>query len=145
MLEVHPLYRSPRGMHDILPADQPYWQVIADTVRSLATSFNFQRIDTPIAEVPGLFERSLGSASDVVAKELFFVRDRTGKEKLVLRPEGTAGVMRAYLEHGMHVLPQPVRLWYHGPIFRHDRPQAGRFLRFARSAPDRPAKTGKCL
>lgn len=128
--EVHPLYHAPRGMHDVLPKDQVYWEVVHDLVRQTAASFNYQHIETPIAEVPGLFERSLGSGSDVVTKELFFVRDRTGKERLVLRPEVTGGVVRAYLEHGMHTLPQPVRLWYFSSVFRHERPQAGRFREF---------------
>ncbi|TSC71839.1 MAG: histidyl-tRNA synthetase [Parcubacteria group bacterium Gr01-1014_38] len=128
--EIHPLYRAPRGMHDILPVDQPYWEVIHDLVRQTAVSFGYQRIETPAAELPGLFERSLGGTSDVVAKELFFIRDRTGKEKLALRPEGTAGIVRAYLDHGMHTLPQPVKLWYFSPMFRHDRPQAGRYRQF---------------
>lgn len=128
--EAHPVFFRPRGMHDVLPDEQSYWEITADTVRALATSFNFQRIETPLVEVLGLFERSLGATSDVIEKELFFVRDRAGKEKLVLRPEGTAGMIRAYLEHGMHVLPRPVRLWYWGPVFRHDRPQAGRYRQF---------------
>lgn len=128
--ESHPVYFRARGMHDVLPDEQSYWEIITETVRTLATSFNFQRIETPVVEVPEIFERSLGTTSDVVEKELFFVRDRTGKEKLVLRPEMTAGVVRAYLEHGMQVLPRPVRLWYQGPMFRHDRPQAGRYRQF---------------
>ncbi len=128
--EAHPVFFRPRGMHDVLPSDQPYWEVVAETVRMLATSFNYQRIDIPLLEVPGVFERGLGSTSDVVEKELFFVKDRSGRERLVLRPEGTAGIIRAYLEHGMHVLPRPVRLWYWGPVFRHDRPQAGRYRQF---------------
>lgn len=128
--EIHPVYHAARGMHDLLPAEQPYWEVINDLVRETAASFGYQRIETPIAEAPGLFERSLGGTSDVVSKELFFVRDRTGKEKLVLRPEGTAGIVRAYLEHGMHTLPQPVKLWYFSPMFRHERPQAGRYRQF---------------
>lgn len=117
-------------MHDVLPDDQPYWDVIFETVRTAAISFNFQRLDTPLAEHPGLFERSLGAGSDAVAKELYFVRDRTGKERLALRPEWTASAVRAYLEHGMHTWPQPVRLWTFGPFFRHDRPQAGRRRQF---------------
>lgn len=128
--EARPIYFHPRGMHDVLPGEQPYWELIGDTVRQLATSFNFQRIDTPLAESPGLFERGLGTTSDVVSKEMFHVRDRSGKEKLALRPELTAGIVRAYLEHGMHTMPQPVRLWYVGPMFRHDRPQAGRYRQF---------------
>lgn len=128
--EIHPVYHAPRGMHDLLPSEQPYWEVINDLVRETAGSFGYQRIETPIAEAPGLFERSLGGTSDVVSKELFFVRDRTGKEKLVLRPEGTAGIVRAYLDHGMHTLPQPVKLWYFSPMFRHERPQSGRYRQF---------------
>lgn len=118
-------------MRDILPADQAYWEFLAETVRAAATSFNFRRIETPVLEVPALFERSLGGTTDVVAKELFSVRDRSGKERLALRPENTAGIVRAYLERGMHVQPQPVRLWYLGPFFRHDRPQAGRYRQFS--------------
>lgn len=128
--EVHPVYRSPRGMHDILPADQPYWEVLSDLVRQTATSFGFHHIETSAVESQGLFERSLGPTSDVARKELFVVRDRSGKERLTLRPELTAGIVRAYLEHGMHVRPQPVRLWYFSSAFRHERPQAGRFRQF---------------
>lgn len=128
--DVHPLYHGPRGMHDILPGEQSYWEVIHDLVRQAAVSFGYRRIETPVAEHQGLFERSLGGTSDAVAKELFFVRDRSGKEKLVLRPEGTAGIVRAYLDHGMHTLPQPVKLWYFSSFFRHERPQAGRYRQF---------------
>lgn len=117
-------------MHDILPNDQPYWEVIHDLLRQTAASFGYRRIETPAAEPSGIFERSLGGTSDVVAKELFFVRDKSGKEKLVLRPEGTAGIVRAYLDHGMHTLPQPVKLWYFSSMFRHERPQAGRYRQF---------------
>ena len=128
--EIHPVYHAPRGMHDILPGEQSYWEVIQDLVRQTAASFNYQRIETPLLESPGVFERSIGSTSDIVSKELFFARDRTGKEKLALRPEGTAGIVRAYLDHGMHTLPQPVKLWYFSPMFRHERPQAGRYRQF---------------
>lgn len=128
--EIHPVFHSPRGMHDLLPQDQLAFEFVMETVRSLATSFNFAHIEPPVLEAPGLFERSLGVGSDVAAKELFFARDRTGKERLALRPEFTAGIVRAYLEHGMHTQPQPVRVWYLGPVFRHDRPQAGRYRQF---------------
>ncbi|USN52141.1 MAG: histidine--tRNA ligase [Candidatus Nomurabacteria bacterium] len=118
-----------RGMRDLVPNDQPYWQEVRDTVASIAGSYGFDRIDTPIVEETALFIRGVGRATDVVEKELYRF-DTLGGEDAALRPEGTAGVVRSYIQHGMLNVPQPVKLWYEGPMFRYDRPQSGRFRQF---------------
>ncbi len=118
-----------RGMKDILPVDQPYWWWIFDTVRNLAECYGHERIETPALEATSLFTRSIGDTTDVVGKEMYTFTDKSG-DNVSLRPEGTAGVVRAYIEHGMLNLPQPVKLWYFSPFFRHDRPQAGRYRQF---------------
>jgi len=124
------LFRSPRGTADILPADQPYWRYVETTAAELCERFGYGRIETPIFEDAKLFNRSVGEATDIVEKETYSFKDR-GNDDLTLRPEGTAPVCRAYLEHGMHVLPQPVRLYsIHAQMFRYDRPQAGRYRQF---------------
>ena len=119
-------YKAPRGTLDVLPDQQPYWKHVRDTAERLTALFGYQRIDTPVFEDAALFSRTAGEATDVVQKEMYILEDRGGQE-FALRPEGTAPICRAYLEHGMHNLPQPVRLWYWCPIFRYDRPQAGRY------------------
>jgi histidyl-tRNA synthetase len=119
-------YKAPRGTQDILPEDQPYWDFVRDTAARLSAVFGYSRIETPVFEEASLFTRGVGEATDIVQKEMYIFEDRGGGE-LALRPEGTAPVCRAYLEHGMHNQPQPVRLWYWTPIFRYDRPQAGRY------------------
>lgn len=116
-------------MKDILPLDQPYWWWLFDTLRRLATDFSFERIETPILESTSLFTRSVGETTDIVQKEMYSFPDKNG-ESVALRPEGTTGVVRAYIEHGMLNQPQPVKLWYFGPFFRHDRPQSGRYRQF---------------
>jgi histidyl-tRNA synthetase len=119
-------YKAPRGTQDILPEDQPYWDFVRDTASRLATIFGYDRIETPVFEEASLFTRGVGEVTDIVQKEMYIFKDRGGLD-LALRPEGTAPVCRAYLEHGMHNQPQPVRLWYWAPVFRYDRPQAGRY------------------
>ena len=119
-------YRSPRGTQDILPADEPYWNLVRRAAERLCDAFGYGRIETPVFEDASLFTRGVGEVTDIVQKEMYVFQDRGGQE-LALRPEGTAPVCRAYLQHGMHVLPQPVRLWYWTPTFRYDRPQAGRY------------------
>jgi len=119
-------YKAPRGTQDILPGDQPYWDFIRDVAARTCGLFGYERIETPVFEEASLFTRGVGEVTDIVQKEMYVFEDRGGLE-LALRPEGTAPVCRAYLEHGMHNLPQPVRLWYWTPIFRYDRPQAGRY------------------
>jgi len=119
-------YRAPRGTQDVLPADQPWWDSVWQTAGRLCDAFGYARLETPVFEEASLFTRGVGEVTDIVQKEMYVFQDRGGQE-LALRPEGTAPVCRAYLQHGMHVLPQPVRLWYWCPIFRYDRPQAGRY------------------
>ncbi len=119
-------YRAPRGTLDVLPEDQPYWDLVRHAAERLCAAFGYARIETPVFEDAALFTRGVGEVTDIIQKEMYVFQDRGGLE-LALRPEGTAPVCRAYLQHGMHVLPQPVRLWYWTPIFRYDRPQAGRY------------------
>jgi histidyl-tRNA synthetase len=119
-------YKAPRGTQDILPEDQPYWDFVRGTASRLSILFGYAGIETPVFEEASLFTRGVGEVTDIVQKEMYIFEDRGGLD-LALRPEGTAPVCRAYLEHGMHNLPQPVRLCYWTPIFRYDRPQAGRY------------------
>ncbi len=118
-----------RGFRDILPEEQPRWQKLRDTVRALAEAYSFDRIDTPILERVELFQRTVGKQTDIVEKEMYAFTDAS-EEQVALRPEATASVARAYANHGMFNLPQPVKLWYEGPMFRHERPQAGRYRQF---------------
>ena len=108
-------YKAPRGTQDILPEDQAHWRYVIDKAGQLAHRFGYQRIDTPVFEQAGLFVRTVGEGTDIVEKETYTFRDR-GDEEVTLRPEGTAPICRAYLEKGMHSLPQPVRLFYFSPI-----------------------------
>tara|TARA_Y100000590_G_scaffold469893_1_gene660446 strand:+ start:48827 stop:50095 length:1269 start_codon:yes stop_codon:yes gene_type:complete len=119
-------YRSPRGTQDILPELQPYWHHIVQSAENIATKYNYKKIDTPMFEDTDLFLRGVGEGTDIVEKEMYTFLDRGG-DSLTLRPEGTASICRAYIEHGMHTLPQPVRLYYIAPAFRYERPQRGRF------------------
>ena len=120
------MFQAPRGTADLLPAEQKYWRYIEAKAVDLAQRYGFGRIDTPVFEDSELFVRSVGEGTDIVEKEMYTFEDRGG-DSVTLRPEGTAPVCRAYLEHGMHNLPQPVRLYYFCPVFRYERPQAGRF------------------
>ncbi|MFZ5918286.1 MAG: histidine--tRNA ligase [Chloroflexota bacterium] len=122
-------YQAPTGTQDILPQDQPYWRYVIGKMRHIAGQYGFQEIDVPIFEDTSLFARGVGEATDIVEKEMYTFEDRGGRS-LTLRPEFTAGVMRAYVEHGMRVLPSPVRLYSIGPAFRYERPQAGRYRQF---------------
>ncbi|MEX2053210.1 MAG: histidine--tRNA ligase [Candidatus Paceibacterota bacterium] len=121
--------QSPKGMKDILPADQPYWQYILKKASAILDDYSFHKIDTPIVEQTALFLRSVGESTDIVDKEMYNFKTKGGDE-LSLRPEGTASVVRAYIENGMNVMPHPIQLWYFGPFFRHDNPQAGRYRQF---------------
>jgi histidyl-tRNA synthetase len=120
------VYQAARGTTDILPAEQPYWRYVEKAIVEIARLYGYQRIDTPIFEDTTLFSRSAGDATDIVQKEMYTFDDRGGNS-LTLKPEGTPAVCRAYIQHGMHNLPQPVKLYYISPIFRYDRPQAGRY------------------
>jgi len=118
-----------RGMKDILPVDWPWWNMIVGKIVSIASDFGFERIETPILEEQNLFIRSVGKDTDIVEKEMFMFADRGG-DNVAMRPEGTAGVVRAYLEHGFVSMPQPIKFFYIGPMFRYDRPQSGRYRQF---------------
>jgi histidyl-tRNA synthetase len=119
------LYKAARGTTDILPEEQARWRYIERAIADITRLYGYQRIDTPVFEDTGLFNRSVGEGTDIVEKEMYTFEDK-GKNSVTLRPEGTAPVCRAYLEHGMQNLPQPVKLYYQAPIFRYERPQAGR-------------------
>lgn len=122
-------YQAPRGTFDILPADGRARRRIEATATAIFARAGYEPIATPAFEDTALFERGVGRSTDIVRKEMFTFEDKGGRS-LTLRPEGTAPICRAYLEHGMHKLAQPVKLSYAGPFFRHERPQAGRFRQF---------------
>lgn len=121
--------RSPKGMHDMLPTDARYFNYFVATAKEVADYYGFAEIKTPHVEHAELFLRPLGETSDVVQKEMYTFRTKGG-DLLALRPEGTAAVMRAYVEHGMGSWPQPVKLFYEGSFFRHENPQRGRYREF---------------
>jgi histidyl-tRNA synthetase len=116
--------QAPRGTFDVLPADAAPRLAVERAAQRILESSGYRRIETPMFEHTELFARGVGEATDIVQKEMYSFEDYS------LRPEGTAPVCRAYLEHGMHKLPQPVKLWYLGAYFRHERPQAGRYRQF---------------
>lgn len=115
-----------RGMKDILPADQPYWDQVRRVSEKLARDYGFSRLDTPILEYTNLFTRSIGKGTDIVEKEMYSFVTRGG-DKVSLRPELTAGNCRAYIQHGMNVLAKPVKIFSAGPVYRYERPQEGRY------------------
>ena len=120
------MYQAPRGTTDILPEEQAYWRYVEQKVVDICQLYGYERIDSPMFEEAGLFTRSVGQGTDIVEKEMYTFADKGGNQ-ITLRPEGTAPVCRAYLEHGLHNLPQPVKLYYIASIFRYERPQAGRY------------------
>ena len=120
------MFQILRGMSDILPEQQHQWLQFYNTAEELVKLFGYSRIDTPIVEKAGLFLKGVGEVTDILEKETYTFEDRGGEE-LTLRPEGTAPICRAYLEHGMHNLQQPVRLYYTGQFFRYERPQLGSY------------------
>ncbi len=122
-------FQTVRGMRDILPQNQPYWQKLRKTVEKVANDYNYQRIDLPVVEFREMFERATGEATDIVEKEMFKFKTQ-GRDDVCLRPEGTPSVVRAYLQHGMQSYTKPVKLFYTGPMYRYDRPQEGRYREF---------------
>jgi histidyl-tRNA synthetase len=118
-----------KGMNDILPADAPLWELFENTVQTVLKSYGYQQIRTPIVEPTALFSRGLGEVTDIVEKEMYSFTDSMNGDQLTLRPESTAGVVRAVLEHNL-TYDGPKRLWYVGPMFRHERPQRGRYRQF---------------
>lgn len=121
--------QGPKGMHDILPADQPWWDRVNKIAFDLADYYNFLRIETPIIERAEIYEAGVGETSDIVEKQMFGLV-KTGNDRYVLRPEATAAIARAYIEHGLQQLGQPLKLFWAGPLFRHEQPQAGRLRQF---------------
>ncbi|OGJ47733.1 histidine--tRNA ligase [Candidatus Peregrinibacteria bacterium RIFOXYB12_FULL_41_12] len=121
--------QTPIGMHDILPDDHEFFTFIKKVVRHRARQCGFRRITTPILEATEVFQRGIGDATDIVDKEMYTFTDK-GDRSMTLKPEGTAGVVRSYIEHGMKELPQPVQLYYIEPHFRYDKPQKGRYRQF---------------
>ncbi len=126
-----PTFRAPRGTRDLLPDDRAVFDRLERIAGGLTARYGYRRIETPLFEQAAVFERGIGEVTDVVEKELFRIVPRTEEsESWALRPEPTAGIVRAYVQHGMQTWPQPVRLTTTGPMFRYDRPQAGRFRQF---------------
>jgi len=122
-------FQTLRGMIDILPEEQKYWQFVLNIVEDFFQRAGYGKITTPLLEKADLFVKGTGLGSDIVNKEMYVFKDKSG-EKVALKPENTPNVARAYLEHGMYTWPQPVKLYYIDPIFRYDRPQAGRYRQF---------------
>ncbi|MEI6650155.1 MAG: histidine--tRNA ligase [Candidatus Moraniibacteriota bacterium] len=120
------LLQSLRGMRDILPDEQPYWERVRRSLSNAAQEYGFQRIDVPTVEYLHLYIRSIKAGTDIIDKEIYSFETRGG-DRVALRPEFSAGVARAYIQHGMSVLPKPIRLFSMGPVFRYDRPQEGRY------------------
>lgn len=126
-----PSFRAPRGTRDLLPGERPTWARVERVANELAARYGYREIETPLFELSDVFERGVGETTDIVEKELFRLVPRTeDREVWALRPEATAGICRAYVQHGMQTWPQPVRLTLLGPMFRYDRPQAGRYRQF---------------
>jgi len=124
-----PKFQKPAGMRDILSEEQKYFQKILNVAENIAHFYGFEKIDTPILEETELFSKGTGLTSDIVQKQMYSLRTKGG-DYLTLRPEFTPGIVRAYLEHGMKNLPQPVKFYSFGPLFRHEKPQAGRYRQF---------------
>ena len=122
-------FESPRGTHDVLPAEQPLWERVIREAEGLCALYGYRRITTPLFEDTGLFTRTSGEGSDIVQKEMYTFTDR-GDRSLTLRPEGTAPVARAYIQHGLHREPQPVKTFFIGPLYRYSAPQRGKFREF---------------
>lgn len=120
------LLQTIRGMKDVLPGEQLYWNKIRAVLDKFYPKYGFQRIDTPLVEYANLFVRSIGEGTDVIDKEMYKFSTK-GRDRVALRPELTAGIARAYIQHGMNILPKPIKLFCIGPVYRYDRPQEGRY------------------
>lgn len=129
-----------RGMHDVLPSETPLWHYAEGIIRELLAGYGYNEIRMPIVEKTELFKRSIGEVTDIVEKEMYTFEDRNG-DSLTLRPEGTAGCLRACLEHGL-LQNQAHRLWYYGPMYRHERPQKGRYRQFVQLGVEFYGSTG---
>ncbi|MBI2969521.1 MAG: histidine--tRNA ligase, partial [Gammaproteobacteria bacterium] len=122
-------FQGVRGMHDTLPDRTRDWQRLEQLVQGILNRYGYREIRLPVVERTELFERSIGESTDIVSKEMYSFTDRNG-DRLTLRPEGTAGCVRAAIEHGLLQAGGALRLWYQGPMFRHEKPQKGRFRQF---------------
>ena len=122
-------FQAPRGTVDVLPLDARRRLRLVEMAGDVLGRAGYEPMETPVFEDTELFARGVGESTDIVQKEMFTFEDKAGRS-LTLRPEATAGICRAYVEHGMHKLPQPVKVWTAGPFFRHEAPQAGRFRQF---------------
>ena len=120
------MYKAPRGTFDILPQEHAYWKYVEEKATSLCQLYGYQPLSTPVFEDAQIFTKTVAGGTDIVDKEMYIFEDKSG-QGLALRAEGTAPVCRAYLEHGLFNLPQPVKLYYIGPAFRYERPQSGRY------------------
>ena len=118
-----------RGMRDILPGEQPYWQQVRKVLENSAIEYGFSRIDTPVVEYENLFTRPIGEGSDVIDKELYSFKSRS-RDNVALRPEFTTSIARAYIQHGMNILPKPVKLFSMGRAYRYEKPQEGNYREF---------------
>ena len=118
-----------KGMNDLLPSDAPLWEHFDNAVRSMLRAYGYQQIRTPIVEQTQLFVRGIGEVTDIVEKEMYSFTDSLNGEQLTMRPEGTAAAVRAVIEHNL-LYDGPKRLWYTGPMFRHEKPQRGRYRQF---------------
>src|SRR5262245_14535850 len=123
------MIKAVRGVRDLLPSETRRWQRVEDATRLVFEAYGYREIRIPLFERTELFARGIGDETDIVKKEMYTFEDRGG-DSLTLRPEATAGVLRAYIENGFHVEPKPVRLYTMGPMFRYERPQAGRYRQF---------------
>src|SRR5215475_4286235 len=121
--------KAVRGVRDILPAEAVRWQRVEAAARRVFEAYGYREIRPPLFERTELFARGIGDETDIVKKEMYTFEDRGG-DSITLRPEATAGVLRAYIEHGLFVLAKPIKLYTSGPMFRYERPQAGRFRQF---------------
>lgn len=122
-------FQSPKGMNDVLPSVQKYWEKLFKVSKELAAYYGFETIETPILESAELFKKGIGGATDIIEHEMYTLKTKGG-DFLALRPELTAGVVRAYIENGFWNQPQPIRFFHWGPVFRHEAPQAGRYRQF---------------
>lgn len=122
-------YQKPTGTQDLLPGTVEIWQTVERKARDLCRRFNYKEIRTPIFEQTELFERGVGETTDIVEKEMYTFKDK-GDRSMTLRPENTAGVVRSYVENKLYGEPDVTKLYYIGPMFRYERPQAGRYRQF---------------
>src|SRR5436190_8432442 len=124
-----PTIQAVRGMNDVLPAETPLWQALEDAACAVFAQYGYVELRVPVVEATTLFVRGIGDATDIVEKEMYSFEDRLNGESLTLRPEATAGIVRAAIEHNL-TYDRPQRVWTAGPMFRHERPQRGRYRQF---------------